>query len=218
MKVHLADVGGIPDPFNSRVSPLARSWRNTGTGTGGGGGTGGEGGEEKETEEETSEDDEDDETEEQEQETPESLKERAEKAEKTAKRRDSALRKAQAELAKLREEKEKPGDEDPVAKANARLLNASARTVLTAAGIADKEDQKLILSMIDLSDVDVDDEDGPDEDAIEEKISDLRRIFGGTSKPERPGSRTPRGVKAPDRGKGETTDPDASRYRRFMRG
>lgn len=213
MRVHLADVGGIPDPFNSRMSPLARSWRNTGTGSGGGSGEGGETGEQ-----ETEEDAEEEEEETAEEETPESLKERAEKAEKTAKRRDAALRKAQGELAKLREEKEKPEGEDPVAKANARLVSASARTVLTAAGITDKEDQKLILSMVSLADIEVDDEDGPDEDEIESRISDLRRIFGGTSKPERPGSRTPRGVKAPDRGKGETSDADASRYRRFLSG
>lgn len=210
MKVHLADVGGIPDPFNSRMSPIARSWRNGDTGSGGGSG-------EKETEDAEKEEPED-ESEEEEQEpeeTAETAKARADKWEKTAKRRESALRKAQEDLAKLRAEKEKPEDEDPVAKANARLLNASARTVLTAAGITDKEDQKLILSMITLSDVDVDDEDGPDEDAIEEKITELRRIFGGTSKPERKGSTRPRGVKAT----GETPsapDADSARYRRFL--
>lgn len=215
MRIHLADVGGVPDPFNSRMSPIARSWRNGETGSGGGAGEGDDsGGEEDETEEDGGEEEEEEKPEE----TAESLKERAEKAEKAAKRRDSALRKAQAELAALRAEKDKPEDEDPVAKANAKLLNASARTVLTAAGITDKDDQKLILSMISLSDVDVDDEDGPDEDAIEEKISDLRRIFGGTSKPPRPGSRTPRGVRAPDKGKGEQADADSARYRRFLSG
>lgn len=163
-----------------------------------------------ETEEETEETGED---EEEESSTPSA--EDFKKLQAKATRRENALRKAQEELAKLREKKESD-EPDPVAKANARLLNASARTVLTAAGVTEKDDQKLILSMIDLSDIEVDDEDGPDEDAIEEKISELRRIFGGTDKPARPGSRTPRGVRAPDRSKGETMDADTARYRRII--
>lgn len=212
MKVHLADVGGIRDPFESRIPVHARAMRNGATGGGGGGGTPPEpegepeGGEEDDPEEE--------ETEEETAPSPEDFK----KLQAKATRRESALRKAQKEIAELKAEKEKPenGEPDPVAKANARLLSASARTVLTAAGVVEKDDQKLILSMIDLSDVDVDDEDGPDEDAIEEKIGELRRIFGGTAKPDRPGSRTPRGVKAPDRSKGETVDGDTARYRRII--
>lgn len=169
-----------------------------------------------ETEEtETEEVEETEENETPEEESPEALKERLTKAERTAQRRESALRRAQAELAKLREEKEKPEEEDKVAVANRRLIHASARTVLTAAGVADKEDQKLILKMIDLSDVAVDDEDGPDEDTIEERIADLRRIFGGTSKPERKGNTRPRGVK-PASESSSAPDPDSARYRRFL--
>lgn len=207
MRVHLADVGGVPDPFHSRIPSRARAFRNGETGSGGGA---------PETEEEKPE--EEDEGEEEEEKPEENPTAELEKLRRTNKRRETALRKAQEENAKLRAEKDKPEGDDPLKKANARLLNSSARTVLAAAGITEKDDQKLILSMVNLSDVEIDDEDGPDEDAIEEKISELRRIFGGTTKPQRPGSTTPRGVKAPDRGKGEQADPDAARYRRIIAG
>jgi hypothetical protein len=217
VKVHLADVGGIIDPFASRIPTRARFMRNTGT-AGGGGGTGTPPEGEPEGEPDGDEDGgegEDEEKEEDSAPTAEDFK----KLQAKAARRENALRKTQAELAKLKAEKEKPeGEPDPVAKANARLLNASARTVLTAAGVTEKEDQKTILSMIDLSDVDVDEDDGPDEEAIEEKIDTLRRIFGKSSAPEKPGSRVPRGVRAPDRGKGESVDPDTARYRKIIAG
>ena len=138
------------------------------------------------------------------------------KLQEKASRREAALRKAQKELAELKKPKEPDEEEDKVAKANRRLLTASARTVLTAAGIADRDDQKLVLSLIDLSGIEIDEEDGPDEDAIEEKISDLRRIFGATSKPDAPGSRKPRGVRTADRGGNGTVDADTARYRRII--
>lgn len=216
MRVRLADVGDVPDMFEIGRGGRFRSMRNGATGSGGGsgesGGEGGSGEEEQETEDET-----DEEEEKQEEETPEALRERLSKVERTAKRRDAALRKAQAELAELRAKGEKKDDDepDPVAKANSRLIAASARTVLAAAGITDKADQKAVISALNLSDIEVDEEDGPDEEEIEERLSELSRIFGGTTKP-KPGSRTPRGVRAPDRGKGDTVDADTARYRRIM--
>lgn len=210
MRVHLADVGGIPDPFASRIPMRGRSMRNGETGGGGGTGT------PPEPEQEKEEDEPEEEPEEEEkEESPDDLKARLTKAEKAATRRENALRKAQAELAALKEKQDGPEKEDPVAKANARLIAASARTVLAAAGITDKSDQKAVIAALNLSDIEVDDEDGPDEDEIEERLSELSRIFGGT-KTARPGSRTPRGVKAPERGKGETVDADTARYRRII--
>lgn len=141
---------------------------------------------------------------------------------KAIKRRDAALNRARKAEAALAEATKKDGDDkpDPVAVANARLVAASARTVLAGAGVTDKADQKTILSVLNLSDIEVDDEDGPDEDAIEEKIADLRRILGGKAPAEkRTGSRVPGSTSSKDKGSGSTTtDPDAARYRAFMSG
>lgn len=177
--------------------------------------------EDKGTEEETGtgEETEEKETEEVE-ETPEDEKEKKDpEVEKAIKRRDLAVKRAQKAEAELKKYKEKEKEEstaDPVAKANARLIFASARTVLTGMGIADKEDQKEILSVLDFSDIDVDDEDGPDEDAISEKIEALRKAFGSVS--EGGTRRVPRTVKTNKSTKETNTDPDKARYARIIGG
>lgn len=138
---------------------------------------------------------------------------------KAIKRRDAALARARKAEAALAEATKKDGDDkpDPVAIANRRLVSASARTVLAGIGVTDKEDQKTILSVLDFSDIEVDDEDGPDEDAIEEKISDLRRILGGKEPVKT--TRVPKSTSSKDKGgSGSTSDPDSARYRAFMAG
>lgn len=135
---------------------------------------------------------------------------------KAIRRRDRALadkRKLEAELAELKKGKDEK-EADPVEVANRRLVTASARTVLAGLGIAEKADQKAVLEVLRLDDIDVDDE-GPDEDAIEERIGELRRIFGGNSTN---GKRVPRSVRTADRGAGGgQSDPDAARYARILR-
>jgi hypothetical protein len=134
-------------------------------------------------------------------------------------RRDRALaraRKAEKELADSKKDKDddKP---DPIAVANSRVVNASARALLASTGITDREDQKAVIAMIRLDDIEVDDE-GPDEDAIEERISDLRRIFGAKTSTT---TRVPRTTSTRDKGGaqgGTTSDPDKARYQRFMSG
>jgi hypothetical protein len=141
---------------------------------------------------------------------------------KAIKRRDAAIARARKAEEALAAATKKDGDDkpDPVEVANRRLVNASARTVLASAGVTDKEDQKTILAVLNLSDIDVDDDDGPDEDAIEERISDLRRILGGKAPVEkRTGSRVPKSTSSSDKGgSSNTADADAARYRRFMAG
>lgn len=145
-----------------------------------------------------------------------------EKLERTARRRDAALRKAQARIAEL-EKSQREGDpkepaDDPVARANAKLVRAEARTALAAAGVTDREDQKAVLEILNLSGIEVDD-DGPDPDAVADLVDTLRRVFGGRAgdgKSPRP--RTPR-VDTRDRGGSKTppADPDADRYARILR-
>jgi hypothetical protein len=139
---------------------------------------------------------------------------------KAIKRRDAALaraRKAEAALAAATKKDGEDDKPDPVAVANERLVKASARTVLAGIGVTDKEDQRTILAVLNLSDVEVDDEDGPDEDAIEERISDLRRILGGKEPVKQ--TRVPKSTSSKDKGSsGSTADPDAARYRAFMAG
>jgi hypothetical protein len=139
---------------------------------------------------------------------------------KAVKRRDLALKRAQkaeSELKKYKEKEAKEGEDDPVAKANARLISASARTVLASAGVTDREDQKEVLAMLNLSDIDVDDTDGPDEDEIADRVERLRAIFSGGAAPKK---RVPGSVKPKDRGGsgGGNTDPDKARYARIMGG
>lgn len=141
---------------------------------------------------------------------------------KAIKRRDAAIARAKKAEEALAAATKKDGDDkpDPIEVANRRLVNASARTVLASAGVTDKEDQKTILGILNLADIDVDDEDGPDEDAIEERISDLRRILGGKAPEKRTGSRVPGSTSKADKGGTGSTqsDPDAARYRAFMAG
>lgn len=134
-----------------------------------------------------------------------------EKWKKRAIRREDQLTKAQEELAKLKGEKEKPAEEDPLQKANRRLVHASARTVLTAAGVTDKDAQATVLSMLNLSDIDVDDEDGPDEDEIEKRLTKLREALAPREVRRRPGNVSPK-----DRGAGSPVDADTARYRRII--
>lgn len=146
-----------------------------------------------------------------------------EKLQRTAARRDAALRKAHAELAEARKGQERkdpdPAD-DPVAKANTKLVKAEVRTALAASGITDRADQKDVLDALNLSGIEVDD-DGPDPDQVADLIDTLRRVFGGKAggAEKRTERRTPR-VDTRDRAgsKGEPADPDAARYRNFLTG
>lgn len=138
-----------------------------------------------------------------------------EKWKKRAAARDRKLREAQAELAKLRA-KEEGNEPDPVAQANARLVAASARTQLAAAGVTDREDQRAVIGLLRLDDIEVDADGDVDEEAIEERIERLRTILG--TKTEKRERRTPR-VDTRDKGAGTkdtTTDADSQRYRRIL--
>lgn len=146
-----------------------------------------------------------------------------EKLNRTAKRRDDALRKTQARVAELERSQQKDGDkplgDDPVVKANAKLVRAEARTALAAAGITDRATQKNILDLLNLSGIEVDD-DGPDPDAVADLVDTLREAFGGAKgKGELPKPRTPR-VDTRDRGgsSGQPVNPDSARYRRILTG
>lgn len=130
---------------------------------------------------------------------------------KAQKRRDSALaraQKAEEEARALREKYEK-SDEDPVVKANRRLVAAEGRVVLTAAGIT-KDDQATVLKYLDLDSVSVGDDGQVDSDTLQERVEELARIFGGRKDPAK---RTPK-VDTRDRG-GERAKPeDAATARR----
>jgi hypothetical protein len=151
--------------------------------------------------------------------TPEEIRRAVEKYQ----RRDAALRKAQAEIKALKAAQQKDGDpkdpaDDPVAKANAKLVRAETRTALAAAGVTDREDQKAVLDALNLTGIEVDD-DGPDADAVEDLVATLRRVFGKASgEPGKPRPRTPR-IDTRDRGGSRSTpaDPDADRYARILR-
>jgi len=211
MRVRLADVGDIPPIFGPRFDPRIRSLRKAGTGSGGGGGT---------TEDKTDDDAEDDADDDAEDDTEDDAKDEDANVPKTEldkaiRRRDRALaekRKLAERIAELEKDKDTKDEVDPVTKANIRLVAASTRTILATGGVTDKDDQKTILAMLRLDDVEVDD-DGPDEDLIEERIGELRRIFGGA-----PGKRRPASVSSRDKGgkDGATTDPDKLRYQRIM--
>lgn len=137
--------------------------------------------------------------------------------ERAIKRRDRAItrtRELEAELASLRA-KDKEGEEpDPVAQANDRLVRSEVRTQLAALGVTDKKDQAAILDVINLDGIEVDKNGEVDEDEVEERLGELRRIFGG--KAER---RVPRTTSPRDKGgNGKTkSDPDRERYERILR-
>lgn len=135
---------------------------------------------------------------------------------KAQKRRDAALARAQKaeEEAKTLREKYEKSDEDPVVKANRRLVSAEGRVVLTAAGVA-KEDQAAVLRYLDLDSVHVGDDGAVDSDAIQERVEELSRIFGGQKKDTK---RSPR-LDTRDKG-GEKAKPEdaATARRRAMLG
>lgn len=142
---------------------------------------------------------------------PEKPKEEDPEKAKLIKRRDSALaraQKAEDEARALREKYEK-SDEDPVVKANRRLVAAEGRVVLTAAGIG-KEDQATVLKYLDLDSVSVGDDGQVDSDTLQERVEELARIFGGKKDP---GKRTPK-VDTRDRGGEKAKPEDAATARR----
>lgn len=209
MRVRLADPFG--DPLSiGKGDPRIRSLRKEGTGSGGGTGDGGTGdGGDGSSEEENEESEEDESEEEEEEEKPEKNPELV----KAIRARDRAKAEARALREKLAE-KEGKDDNEPSAeeKANAKIVRSSARALLAANGITEKDDQAEVLGMLNLSDIEVDSDGDPDEDEIEERIATLRRVFGGA-----PNRRVPKSS-AKDRGGNskETTDPDAARYRRII--
>lgn len=155
--------------------------------------------------------------------TVESLQADLAKATKDANRRDRALRKAQAEIAALKNgpapkdgDQKDPAAPDPEAKANRKLVAGAARVELATLGVA-KEDHADILEVLNLDGIDVDDDGEVDADAVAERIEVLRKAFGGTApvKPLRP--RSPR-ITARDQGgtNGEPVNPDAVRWRRIL--
>ena len=173
-----------------------------------------EGTEETEEDESGSEGAEDEGTEGTEDEDPATLRKDRDAA---IRRRDRALaakRKAEAELAELRKGKDKDGEEpDPVEVANAKIVRQSVRTALATAGVP-KDDHADVLGLLNLSGISVDKDGDPDEDAIEDAITVLQRVFGGTAN----GRRTsrPRTDARDKGGKGGTSDPDSDRYRRIL--
>lgn len=130
-------------------------------------------------------------------------------------RADAAARKAQAELAELRKKAEGGDEPDPVAQANAKLIRASARSVLAGAGVTDKDAQATVLQYLNLDGVDVDANGDPDEDEIQDRVDALREAFGAAQAA--PARRTPR-VVTKDRGgsQRQPADPDAARYARIL--
>jgi hypothetical protein len=132
---------------------------------------------------------------------------------KAIRRRDAAIKArqtAEAEVAALKEKYEKDKT-DPIKVANGRLVKAEARTVLTAAGVTDKSDQAAILDFLGLDSVSVTDSGEVDTGAIEDRVEELRRIFGKA--PAKPAKRTP-SVDG-KRGQGDGAKPaDAAQARR----
>ena len=136
------------------------------------------------------------------------------KLEQKAARRDKALREAQAKIAELSGAKDKVDEPSEADILREGMKRTAARAVLATSGVTDKEDQSVLLSVLSLDGVEITDGE-VDTEALEERLSDLRRIFGAPA----PAKRTPR-VDTRDRGGREPvpTDPDAARYRRFMAG
>ena len=138
------------------------------------------------------------------------------KLQKTAERRDKALREAQAKIKELSGQQDKPTEPDKDALANTKILRAEARSVLAGTGITDKDDQLAVLDVLRLDGIDVDDDGEPDTEELEERISKLRKAFGGSAPAAR---RVPR-VDTRDRGgrTAEPADPDKARRLRFLTG
>lgn len=133
-----------------------------------------------------------------------------------AQRREDALRRSQARIKEL-EAKDGDDKEDPEVVANRKLVRASAKAVLAGAGITDREAQKDVLELINLSDIEVDDAGDPDEDEITERIERLREALGAKAKPAK---RTPAGRTTADRGgsRAAAVDPTSARMQAFLRG
>lgn len=132
---------------------------------------------------------------------------------KAIKRRDRAIaeaRRLKAELDKATKKDEAP---DPVAQANDRLVRSEVRTQLAALGVTEKADVKAVLEVIRLDGIEVDANGEVDEDEVEDRLGELRRIFGGKSTRQVPK------VSTRDKGGNGTkkTDPDAERYARILR-
>lgn len=132
---------------------------------------------------------------------------------KAIKRRDRAIaeaRRLKAELDKVNKKDDAP---DPIAQANDRLVRSEVRTQLAAIGVTDKADVKAVLEAIRLDGIAVDANGDVDEDEVEDRLSELRRIFG---------SKVTRQVpKVSTRDKGgdgvKKTDSDSDRYARILR-
>ena len=154
--------------------------------------------------------------------TVESLQADLAKATKDSKRRDRELRKAQAELATLKAGTAPPpadGDpaDDPVVKANRRLVAASAQVELATVGVA-REDMPDVLEVLNLTGIDVDDDGIVDAEAVAERIETLRKVFAGTAAPRgEPRRRTPRASTRDRGGDGGTAlTEDQKRWRRVL--
>lgn len=136
---------------------------------------------------------------------------------KRAESRERRLRDAQKELAALRARDAGDSTPDPVLVANGRLIRAEARAQLAAVGVVDRDDQRAALATLNLSDIDVDEMGEVDADALEERIADLRRVFGG--KGAAPAKRSPR-VDTRDKGGKDNgaaaVSPDAARFKRIL--
>lgn len=136
------------------------------------------------------------------------------KANDRATRRDKLVRDLQAKVATL--EAGKDGDKDkpdPVTVANTRLVRAEARTALAAAGVTDKDSQKAVLSVLNLSGVDVASDGEVDADALEDMMEALKKAFGGTAGKRR------QSPPLDTRDKSKNTapaDPDKDRYARIL--
>lgn len=148
-------------------------------------------------------------------ETYDKLSARAVKAVERAQQRDKLLREAQAEIKKLKDPDATDTEPDPIAQANVRLVKASARTALATAGVTDRGEQAAVLAVLNLSDVEVDEDGEVDTDAIDTRIGELRRIFGGKAA----AKRAPR-LDTRDKGGsgGGDTNPDSARRRAFLSG
>jgi hypothetical protein len=134
-----------------------------------------------------------------------------------ATRREDALRKTQAELRELKAKAEGgKKEEDPEAKANAKLVRAGARTALAGIGVTDRAVQGEVLELINLSDIEVDKHGDPDEDEILERIERLRDAL--SAKVTAPVRRTPARNTSDRGGSGGKSDPDSARYQAFLRG
>lgn len=139
---------------------------------------------------------------------------------KAIRRRDSALaraKKAEDEAAALREKYEGSKD-DPVAKANRKLVAAEARVVLTAAGFTESADQKVLMDFLGLDDVEVGPDGEVDSDTIKDRLEDLVSVVKKSIPDQRRGG-GPR-VDTRDRGgeKGKTLDPASKRRRDMLMG